>query len=329
MLGDYTAPQKDENIKTVLDGIISKLSLSRVEYVRGCAIRDTTNNEIAKAVEAANRADVVIAVVGGSSARDFKTTYKETGAAIADKSQISDMECGEGFDRATLSLLGKQLELLESLKSTRKPLIVVYIEGRPLNKNWAAEHADALLTAYYPGQEGGDAIADVLFGDYNPAGRLPVSVPRSEGQIPVYYNKKTPKCHDYVEMSASPLYSFGYGLSYSTFEYSNLKVTQQAPLHFEISFDVENTGKYDGEEVAQLYIRDEYASVVRALRQLKHFKRFFLKQGEKKTIVFTLVEEDLSIINQKMERIVEPGSFQLMIGAASDDIRLSKTISVK
>lgn len=117
--------------------------------------RDTTNNEIAKAVEAANRADVVIAVVGGSSARDFKTTYKETGAAIADKSQISDMECGEGFDRATLSLLGKQLELLESLKSTRKPLIVVYIEGRPLNKNWAAEHADALLTAYYPGQEGG------------------------------------------------------------------------------------------------------------------------------------------------------------------------------
>ena len=107
MLGDYTAPQKDENIKTVLDGIISKLSLSRVEYVRGCAIRDTTNNEIAKAVEAANRADVVIAVVGGSSARDFKTTYKETGAAIADKSQISDMECGEGFDRATLSLLGK------------------------------------------------------------------------------------------------------------------------------------------------------------------------------------------------------------------------------
>lgn len=130
-------------------------------------------------------------------------------------------------------------------------------------------------------------------------------------------------------MSASPLYSFGYGLSYSTFEYSNLKVTQQAPLHFEISFDVENTGKYDGEEVAQLYIRDEYASVVRALRQLKHFKRFFLKQGEKKTIVFTLVEEDLSIINQKMERIVEPGSFQLMIGAASDDIRVSKTISVK
>ena len=329
MLGDYTALQKDENIKTVLDGIISKLSLSRVEYVRGCAIRDTTNNEIAKAVEAANRADVVIAVVGGSSARDFKTTYKETGAAIADKSQISDMECGEGFDRATLSLLGKQLELLESLKSTRKPLIVVYIEGRPLNKNWAAEHADALLTAYYPGQEGGDAIADVLFGDYNPAGRLHVSVPRSEGQIPVSYNKKAPKCHDYVEMSASPLYSFGYGLSYSTFEYSNLKVTQQAPLHFEISFDVENTGKYDGEEVAQLYIRDEYASVVRALRQLKHFKRFFLKQGEKKTIVFTLVEEDLSIINQKMERIVEPGSFQLMIGAASDDIRLSKTISVK
>lgn len=329
MLGDYTAPQENKNIKTVLDGVISKLSLSRVEYVRGCAIRDTTDNEIARAVEAANHADVVIAVVGGSSARDFKTTYKETGAAIADKGQISDMECGEGFDRATLSLLGKQQELLEALKSTGKPLIVVYIEGRPLNKNWASEYADALLTAYYPGQEGGNAIADVLFGDYNPAGRLPVSIPRSEGQIPVYYNKKAPKCHDYVEMSASPLYSFGYGLSYSTFEYSNLKVTQKAPCHFEISFDVENTGKYDGEEVAQLYIRDEYASVVRPLRQLKHFKRFFLIQGEKNTIAFTLTEEDLSIVNQKMDRVVEPGNFELMIGGSSDDIRLTGIISVK
>ena len=205
MLGDYTAPQEDSNVKTVLDGIITKLSPSRVEYVRGCAIRDTTVNEIEQAIEAARRSEVVIVVVGGSSARDFKTSYKETGAAVAEEGSVSDMECGEGFDRASLSLLGRQQELLESLQKTGKPLIVVYIEGRPLEKNWASEYADALLTAYYPGQEGGNAIADVLFGDYNPSGRLPISVPRSVGQIPVYYNQKAPRNHDYVEVSSSPL----------------------------------------------------------------------------------------------------------------------------
>ena len=215
MLGDYTAPQEDSNVKTVLDGIITKLSPSRVEYVRGCAIRDTTVNEIEQAIEAARRSEVVIVVVGGSSARDFKTSYKETGAAVAEEGSVSDMECGEGFDRASLSLLGRQQELLESLQKTGKPLIVVYIEGRPLEKNWASEYADALLTAYYPGQEGGNAIADVLFGDYNPSGRLPISVPRSVGQIPVYYNQKAPRNHDYVEVSSSPLYSFGYGMSYT------------------------------------------------------------------------------------------------------------------
>lgn len=248
MLGDYTAPQEDSNVKTVLDGIITKLSPSRVEYVRGCAIRDTTVNEIEQAIEAARRSEVVIVVVGGSSARDFKTSYKETGAAVAEEGSVSDMECGEGFDRASLSLLGRQQELLESLQKTGKPLIVVYIEGRPLEKNWASEYADALLTAYYPGQEGGNAIADVLFGDYNPSGRLPISVPRSVGQIPVYYNQKAPRNHDYVEVSSSPLYSFGYGMSYTTFEYSDLQVVQKSARCFEVSFKVKNTGKYDGEK---------------------------------------------------------------------------------
>ena len=329
MLGDYTAPQEDENIKTVLDGVISKLSPSKVEYVRGCAIRDTTVNEIAEVVEAASRSEVIIAVVGGSSARDFKTSYQETGAAIADEKSISDMECGEGFDRATLTLLGKQQDLLNALKATGKPLIVVYIEGRPLDKVWASEYADALLTASYPGQEGGYAIADVLFGDYNPAGRLPVSVPRSVGQIPVYYNKKAPCNHDYVEQAASPLYTFGYGLSYTTFEYSDLQVMRKSPCYFEVSFKVKNTGSYDGEEVAQLYLRDEYASVVQPLRQLKCFERFFLKRGEEKEIFFTLTEKDLSIIDRNMKRVVETGDFRIMIGASSDDIRLTKDISVE
>ncbi len=329
MLGDYTAPQTEENVKTVVAGVISKLSPSRVEYVRGCAIRDTTANEIEKAVEAARRAEVVIAVVGGSSARDFKTTYQETGAAVADEKSVSDMECGEGFDRATLTLLGKQQDLLHALKATGKPLIVVYIEGRPLDKVWAAENADALLTAFYPGQEGGEAIADVLFGDYNPAGRLPISVPRTVGQIPVYYNKKAPRNHDYVELPASALYPFGYGLSYTQFDYSDLQVVTQSPCVIEVSFKVKNTGKYDGEEVAQLYLRDEYASVVQPLKQLKHFQRLFLKKGEEKKVLFTLTDKDLSIIDRNMQRVVEAGTFQIMIGSSSDDIRLTKEIAVE
>lgn len=311
MLGDYTAPQEDSNVKTVLDGIITKLSPSRVEYVRGCAIRDTTVNEIEQAIEAARRSEVVIVVVGGSSARDFKTSYKETGAAVAEEGSVSDMECGEGFDRASLSLLGRQQELLESLQKTGKPLIVVYIEGRPLEKNWASEYADALLTAYYPGQEGGNAIADVLFGDYNPSGRLPISVPRSVGQIPVYYNQKAPRNHDYVEVSSSPLYSFGYGMSYTTFEYSDLQVVQKSARCFEVSFKVKNTGKYDGEEVSQLYMRDEYASVVQPMKQLKHFERFHLKKGEEKKVTFVLTEEDFFLVNYTLKKVVESGNFIL------------------
>lgn len=329
MLGDYTAPQEDSNVKTVLDGILTKLSPSRVEYVRGCAIRDTTVNEIEQAIEAARRSEVVIVVVGGSSARDFKTSYKETGAAVAEEGSVSDMECGEGFDRASLSLLGRQQELLESLQKTGKPLIVVYIEGRPLEKNWASEYADALLTAYYPGQEGGNAIADVLFGDYNPSGRLPISVPRSVGQIPVYYNKKAPRNHEYVEVSFSPLYSFGYGMSYTTFEYSDLQVVQKSARCFEVSFKVKNTGKCDGEEVAQLYMRDEYASVVQPMKQLKHFERFHLKKGEEKKVTFVLTEEDFFLVNYTLKKVVESGNFHLMIGAASNDIRLQNVILVE
>lgn len=329
MLGDYTAPQEDSNVKTVLDGIITKLSPSRVEYVRGCAIRDTTVNEIEQAIEAARRSEVVIVVVGGSSARDFKTSYKETGAAVAEEGSVSDMECGEGFDRASLSLLGRQQELLEFLQKTGKPLIVVYIEGRPLEKNWASEYADALLTAYYPGQEGGNAIADVLFGDYNPSGRLPISVPRSVGQIPVYYNQKAPRNHDYVEVSSSPLYSFGYGMSYTTFEYSDLQVVQKSARCFEVSFKVKNTGKYDGEEVSQLYMRDEYASVVQPMKQLKHFERFHLKKGEEKKVTFVLTEEDFFLVNYTLKKVVESGNFHLMIGAASNDIRLQNVILVE
>ena len=329
LLGDYTSPQEDGNVKTILSGIRTKLPAAQVEYVKGCAVRDTSESNIADAVEAARRADVVIVAVGGSSARDFKTSYKETGAAVTDSKTISDMDCGEGFDRATLTPLGHQMELLKALKATGKPLVVIYIEGRPMDKSWAAQNADALLTAYYPGQEGGTAIADVLFGDYNPAGRLPVSVPANIGQLPVYYNKKPPMPHDYVEMSARPLYPFGYGLSYTTFKYDNLQIKKQGPTTFEVSLKVTNTGQYDGDEVVQLYLHDEFASTAQPLKQLKKFQRIFIPKGETRDITFTLEAEDLSIINADMKCVVEPGDFTIMIGSSSDNILLQETITVE
>ena len=329
MLGDYTSPQEDGNMKTILSGIRTKLPAAQVEYVKGCAVRDTSESNISGAVEAAHRADVIIVAVGGSSARDFKTSYKETGAAVTDSKTISDMDCGEGFDRATLTPLGHQMELLKALKATGKPLVVIYIEGRPMDKSWAAQNADALLTAYYPGQEGGTAIADVLFGDYNPAGRLPVSVPANIGQLPVYYNKKPPMPHDYVEMSARPLYPFGYGLSYTTFKYDNLQVKKQGPTAFEVSLKVTNTGQYDGDEVVQLYLHDEFASTAQPLKQLKKFQRIFIPKGETRDITFTLEAEDLSIINADMKCVVEPGDFTIMIGSSSDNILLQETITVE
>ena len=318
MLGDYTAPQADGKVVTVYNGIKSMLGEANCLYAKGCAVRDTIDCDIPVAVAAAEQADVVIAVVGGSSARDFKTSYEDTGAASAEQQTVSDMECGEGFDRATLDLLGRQMELLKALKKTGKPLVVVYIEGRPLNKNWADENANALLTAYYPGEQGGSAIADVLFGDYNPAGRLPVSVPRHVGQLPVYYNKPAPVAHDYVEMSAKPLYSFGYGLSYTTFEYSNLTVSQD-----QISFTVTNTGTRIGDEVAQLYVSNTGTSVVQPERQLKAFMRITLEPGETQTIKFNINDLDLSIVNDRMQCVAE-GQYEFFIGSSSTDIRLSQ-----
>lgn len=329
-LGDYTAPQETGNVKTVLKGVLSHLPADRVEYVKGCAVRDTSASDIAAAVAAGRRSDVVIAVVGGSSARDFKTSYKETGAAVVDEKSISDMESGEGFDRASLTLLGDQQKLLEALKSTGKPLVVVYIEGRPLDKEWSAENADALLTAYYPGQEGGTAVADVIFGSVNPAGRLPYTVPRSVGQIPIYYNKRVPKNHDYVELSASPRYAFGYGLSYTSFAYSDIR-TENDPatgMPVSVTCTVTNTGQRDGDEVVQLYMHDRYASTVQPLLQLKAFRRINLKKGDSTVVCFDLTPSDFEIIGSDNRPIVEPGEWDLMIGPSSDNLPLSTVVSI-
>ena len=327
-LGDYTAPQPRENIRTVLDGIKAKVGEKNVTYVKGCAIRDTKDNTIAEAVRAARRADVAVVVVGGSSARDFKTTYKETGAAVADKNSISDMEAGEGFDRASLSLLGLQNELLTAVKKSGTPVVVVYIEGRPLDKRWAKANADALLTQFYPGQQGGDALADVLFGEFNPAGRLPVSVPYDAGQVPVYYNKKFPKGHDYVEMPSDALYPFGYGLSYTTFEYSDLKLEALGGNQVKVSLNVKNTGKYDGEEVVQTYVTDLVASTVRPRKQLRAFERVAVPAGETVAVEMILDESAFIVYDRQMNPVVEPGEFTIAVGASSDDIRLKQNITL-
>lgn len=332
-LGDYTAPQADGKVQTVLTGIRAALGKgTQVDYVKGCAIRDTTNSDIPAAVMAAQQADAVVLILGGSSARDFKTSYQATGAANVDPNTVSDMESGEGFDRVSLDMMGDQLKLMKAIQATGKPVVLVTIMGRPLNLNWATEHIPAIVNAWYPGQEGGLAIADVLFGDYNPAGRLPISVPRSVGQLPVHYNHTKPKHHDYVEMSAKPLYAFGYGLSYSKFDYSNLQVglTEGADNFVcTISFDVENTGSLTGDEVAQLYVVDEISSVVTPIMQLKQFERKTIGVGKKERYTFQLSKDDLKLWNANNTWKTEKGKFKLLVGASSDDIRLKGEMELK
>lgn len=321
-LGDYTAPQDRSQLTTVLDGVKNTLPDANVRYVKGCAIRDVSATDIPSAVAAAKASEVTILVVGGSSARDFKTSYIETGAAVATDNMVSDMETGEGMDRASLSLMGDQEKLMRALLDAGVKLVVVYIEGRPLDMNLAAERADALLTAWYPGEQGGQAIADILFGDVNPAGRLPISVPRNVGQIPVYYSRRV--SHDYADLSQTPLYAFGYGLSYSTFEYSDLEIIENPSpeVYATVKAKITNTSQRDGDEVVQLYINDVKTSVEISHKLLKVFKRVPVKAGETVEVSFDLGFDELSLYNINMKQVVESGVFKVMIGASSDDLRL-------
>ena len=313
-LGDYTAPQHPDSIITILKGIKNRAKPeTKIIYAKGCSVRDTQDADFKEAVNAAKSADVTLLVVGGSSARDFKTSYESTGAALVND-HVSDMDCGEGYDRASLELSGLQEDLIKEIAKLHKPLIIVYIEGRPLLKNTANESANALLTAFYPGEQGGNAIADVIFGNHNPAGRLPISQPRSTGQIPIYYSQ--PKPHDYVECESTPLFCFGHGLSYTKFEYINLNINK-LDKEIEVSVDVKNIGDYNGDEVVQLYLRDEYATVTPAEKLLKGFKRIFIEKADTQRVTFTIPTENL-----------EPGEFTIMIGASSDDIRLQEKILI-
>ncbi|MFT4204563.1 MAG: glycoside hydrolase family 3 N-terminal domain-containing protein [Chitinophagaceae bacterium] len=332
-LGDYTAPQDSSKIITVLQGLKNHLPHTQIQYVKGCAIRDSSLNEIAQAVDAANNSDAVVVVLGGSSARDFKTDYKETGAANVTatngKEPVSDMESGEGYDRTSLDLMGLQQKLLQKLVATGKPIVLVLIEGRPLNINWAKDNVTSIVNAWYPGEQGGNAMADVLLGNYNPAGRLPVSIPRSVGQLPVFYNYKKPVKHRYVEEEATPIYSFGYGLSYTHFSYSNLQLIStkiHGKIAINIGFTVTNDGMVDGDEVPQVYIHQRYASVVHPVKQLRAFSRIHLKAGESRTILFSIGEEQLQTWGIDEKWSVEPGEYEIQIGKSSDNIQLQETM---
>jgi beta-glucosidase len=232
-----------------------------------------------------------------------------------------------------LSLPGHQEELITAIAATGKPVIILLVGGSAITMNNWIDKVPAIVDVWYPGEEGGHAVADVLFGDYNPAGRLPVTFPVQEAQLPLVYNHKpTGRGDDYNNLSGLPLFPFGYGLSYTSFEYSDIKLDKNNISKTDsatVSVTIKNSGTKDGNEVVQLYIRDLLASEARPVMELKGFQRIHLKAGESKTISFSITPELLSMLNDKMEVVVEPGDFRIMIGASSRDIRLKETLTVK
>ena len=328
-LGGYSGPPHPA--VSVLEGIKKRVGgKAEVLYAEGCRITESkpvweedkvvpADPELDKArltaaVDAMSKADVGIVVVG-----ENEQTSREGWSAT---------HLG---DRDSLDLLGRQDELVSRLVATGKPLVVVLLHGRPNSINFIKEHVPAILDGWYLGQEGGTALADVLFGDYNPAGRLPITVPRSVGQLPDYYYQKPSARRPYLFTDNSPLFPFGFGLSYTKFNYSNLRVEPSSiPANgtAKISVDVTNTGSRAGDEVVQLYIRDEVSSVTRPIKELKDFQRVPIKPGETRTVSFQVGPESLRFYNREMKRVVEPGTFKIMVGPNSVDLN-SASLEVK
>ena len=309
MLGSWTGDGNPEDAVTLLQGIKAKVPQTRINYAKACEINCDKADGFAEALRAARESDVTIVAVGESA----------------------DMS-GEAASRSSLDLPGRQLDLVKAVQATGKPTIVVLMNGRPLTINWIAENAPAVLETWFAGTQAGNAIADVLFGDVNPGGKLPVTFPRSVGQIPLYYNHKNtgrpPDANNkytskYLDVDWRPLFPFGYGLSYTQFKITNLQLSaQRIPLNgkLTVSVDVENTGKRAGDEVVQLYIHDTAASVTRPVKELKGFQRVTLQPGEKKRVEFVLTAEQLGFWNRRMRFTVEPGDFKVMVGANSEDL---------
>lgn len=311
MNGSWSAAGDWKKSVTLLEGIKASVSPStQVLYAKGCNINDDSTKYFAQAIQTAKQADVVVLAVGEAA-----------------------LMTGEAASRASLDLPGLQQKLVEEIQKTGKPVVVVLLNGRPLTINWIDKNIPAILETWFLGTQSGHAIADVLFGDYNPSGKLPMTFPRSVGQIPIYYsmkntgrpmdanNKYTSK---YLDESNEPLYPFGYGLSYTSFSYGNItlsrnEITTQDELS--VSCKVTNKGSRAGEEVVQLYIRDVVGSVTRPLKELKNFQKIMLQPGESKEVVFTLRNNDLSFYRRDMTVGSEPGKFQVLIGGNSRDVK--------
>ncbi len=319
-LGDYSPTKVLQHVTTVIEGIKAAVSpQTKVAHVRGCEITGSDKSGFAEAVKAAKGADVAIVVVGE---RQHNTEQPGRGGQSTD---------GEGHDVANLDLSGVQEDLIQAVYASGTPTVVVLINGRPLSTRWTSEHVPALVEAWVPGERGGEAVADVLFGNYNPTGRLAISVPRHSGQLPIYYNYKPSKATwiswrgpaAYVDMPATPLYPFGYGLSYTQFEYSNLRV-EPAEIHpageARVTVDVKNAGDRAGVETVQLYIHEKYAPVSTPVKQLRGFERVALDPGETKTVTLKLTPEDLQLLDIDMHWRVVPGDFEIMVGRSSADI---------
>ena len=318
---DVEVPGVDSNfIVSQWEGLKNKVGANtELLYAKGCEIEGDNKDGFAEAVSVAKQSDVVILSIG----------------------ERRDMT-GEAKSRSNLDIPGIQEDLLKELLATGKPVVLLINTGRPLVFTYSADNATAILYTWWLGSEAGDAIADVLFGDYNPSGKLPVTFPRSIGQIPIYYshfNTGRPATSDsdknyrssYIDLSIYPKYPFGYGLSYTTFQYSNLQLSKKKMKrndHIDATVTITNTGKYDGEEIVQMYLRDRVGSIVRPVKDLKDFRKIHLRAGESKTIHFIIGKEKLFFYNQQLKWIAEPGDFDIMIGASSEDIRLKDSFEL-
>jgi beta-glucosidase len=310
-LGGWSALGDSNDVVSIFDGIKNKIGKDvKINYAEGCKIIGNDKSGFNEAINVAKSSDVIIAVVGES--RNMS---------------------GEASSRATLDLPGVQEDLLKELHKTGKPIVVVLMNGRPLTIPWLQENIPAIVEAWYPGISAGSAVADILFGDVNPSGKLTVTFPRYVGQVPIYYNHKNtgrpynPKDHYtsyYMDLENTPLYPFGFGLSYTTFEYSNLTLDKKEIKKNEslkVSVDVKNTGSREGKEVVQLYIRDLVGSVTRPVKELKDFTKISLKPGETKHVEFTITPDKLKFYDINMNYVVEPGDFKVFVGTNSVDVK--------
>ena len=298
-------------IPTILEAMRAAAPLVNIRYARGCDNLDPDQSGFDEAVQAAQAAEAVVLVLG-------------------DRSGLTrDCSTGETRDSADLRLPGVQNELAQAILATGKPVAVVLVNGRPLAIPELAEKASAILEAWLPGEEGGAAVAEALFGDANPGGKLPISFPRHVGQVPLFYNQKPSggksNWHwNYVSVEAGPLYPFGHGLSYTSFEYEDFRIAAgkaEAGGTVDVSVRIRNSGKMAGDEVAQLYICDECGCVPRPVKELKGFTRLTLQPGETRRVTFHLPVNQLAFYDEEMKLVVEPGTIQVMMGASSQDIR--------